>query len=109
MRTIFWLVVLGAVFLSGAYVDHTYGWPFRLLALSSPVPLPAGVSSNSTANVAPLPLYSRAQGAQDPPRADTAAGARLDMQRCVNTMIERREPEAEARQVCQKIITGIGG
>ena len=106
MRAVYLLTVLLVAFLVGGYVDHTYDWPFGLLSAYSPVPMPAGLGTTSTA---PLPNYSQAQGAQDPPRSDVAAGSRVDMQRCINTMIQRREPENEARQVCQKIITGIGG
>ena len=107
MRAVYMLTVLLIVFLVGGYVDHTYDWPFGLFDNRSAVPLPAGASSGGS--TAPLPTYSRAQGAQDPPRAEAAAGASVDMQRCINTMIQRREPEQEARQVCQKIITGISG
>ncbi len=101
MRAILLLVGLVVVFLVGGYVDHVYGWPFSLLDASpSSVPMPAGVAP---------PLYSRAQGAEDAPRNDVPQGGRVDMQRCIATMVDRREPEQEARQVCQKIISGIGG
>lgn len=104
MRAVSVLIGLLIAFLVGGYVDHTSGWPFRLLDNQFfPVPLPAGAST------APLPNYSSAQGAQDPPRDDIPAGTRVDFQRCVNTMMQRREPESEARQVCQKIISGISG
>ena len=107
MRAVLVLLGLVIVFLAGGYVDHVYDWPFGLLLGSSYVPLPAGVGG--TAGTTALPEYSRAQGAQDPPRAETTAGSSTDMQRCINTMIQRREPEQEARTVCNKIITGIGG
>ena len=108
MRAIYMLIVVLIAFLVGGYVDHTYDWPFGLLASRfSAVPLPAGASYGTSA--VPLPTYSRAQGAQDPPRNDVPAGTRVDMQRCVDTMVQRREPEPEARQVCQKIISGISG
>jgi hypothetical protein len=38
-----------------------------------------------------------------------AAGRTTDLQRCINTMILRRESPQEAQTVCQKIISGIGG
>ena len=108
MRAVYMLSVLLIAFLAGGYIDHTYDWPFGLLdSQSSAVPLPAGASYGG--RTAPLPNYSRAQGAQDPPRNDVPAGATVDMQRCIDTMIQRREPEQEARQVCQKILTGISG
>ncbi len=103
MRAVYLLAGLLIAFLVGGYVDHTYDWPFGLLDRRSAPPLPAA------AGATPLPTYSRAQGAQDPPRADVPEGARVDMQRCVDTMIQRREPDQEAHTVCQKIISGISG
>ncbi len=104
MRAVYMLTLVLIAFLAGGYVDHTYDWPFGLLGTgSSAVPLPAAAST------APLPSYSRAQGAQDPPRNDVPAGGGVDMQRCIDTMLQRREPEVEARQVCQKIMAGISG
>ena len=105
MRAIYLLSGLLIAFLLGGYVDHAYDWPWATLDTSFGR---AGHGGSSTSAV-PLPSYSRAQGAEDPPRNDVPAGASTDMQRCISTMIQRREPEQEARQVCQKIITGIGG
>ena len=103
MRAVYLLTGLLIAFLVGGYVDHTYDWPFGLLYTLSSPPLPAG------AGTAPLPTYSRAQGAQDPPRSDVPEGSRVDMQRCIDTMVQRRESDQEARTVCQKIISGISG
>ena len=108
MRAVYFLAALVVVFLLGSFVEHTYDWPFGYLegpwfTGSSAPPLPS--SNVSTA----IPRYSNARGAEDAPRDDVAAGAKTDMQRCINTMVMRRESETEARTVCQKIITGIGG
>ncbi len=106
MRALLVMLGLVIVFLLGGYVDYAYDWPFGALLGSSyaAVPLPAGAGG-----MASQPYYSRAQGAQDPPRSETTAGRGADMQRCIDTMIQRREAEQEARTVCNKIITGIGG
>jgi hypothetical protein len=106
MRAVYLFLGLVMAFLLGAYVEHTFAAPFGYLdeswfATRSAPSLP----NASTA----IPRYSNARGAEDAPRDDVAAGGKTDFQRCVNTMVMRREPETEARTVCQKIISGIGG
>jgi hypothetical protein len=107
MRAVYLIAGLIVAFLLGAFVEHTFDAPFGYLdgpwfaSTSAPAPLPGA----STA----VPRYSNARGAEDAPRNDVASGAKTDFERCVNTMVMRREPEAEARTVCQKIISGIGG
>ena len=112
MRPLIAVAVIVVAFLLGAFVEHTYDAPFGL-ALASftrvsssepPVP-PVPPQTGSTA----VPHYSNVRGLEDAPRNDIPQGANTDFQRCVNTMILRREPEAEARTVCQKIISGISG
>ena len=108
MRAIYLIAGLLVAFLLGAYVEHSFDAPFGYLSgpwfasRSAPPPLP---DNGNTA----IPRYSNARGAEDAPRDDVAAGGKTDFQRCVNTMVMRRESETEAKTVCQKIITGIGG
>ncbi len=108
MRVLY--VFLGAVvvFLLGGFVEHSYGWPYDAVEALIAPPLPAASAASGPGNTS-VPYYSRAQGAQDAPRNDVAAGATTDMQKCINTMVMRKEPLDEARTVCKKIITGIGG
>jgi hypothetical protein len=108
MRALAVIVGLLIAFLVGGYVDHAYDWPFGMVDMVAGAPFAAGGQTPGNASAA-IPTYSRAQGAQDAPRADVAAGRTTDMQRCVNTMILRRESPQEAQTVCQKIISGIGG
>ena len=107
MRAVYFLAALVIVFLLGAYAEQTYGFPFGFFARPIMAVGPA-VSPVDNGNTA-IPRYSNARGAEDAPRADVPQGSRTDFQRCVNTMVMRREPESEARTVCQKIISGIGG
>ena len=109
MRPVFALAALVVAFLLGAFVEHSFDAPFGMalgsftrLSSSQP-PLPP-----DTGNTA-VPHYSNVRGLEDAPRNDIPQGATTDFQRCVNTMILRREPESEARTVCQKIISGISG
>jgi hypothetical protein len=108
MRALAVVVGLLIAFLVGGYVDHAYDWPFGMLDMVAAAPFPAGGQASGSASTA-IPTYSRAQGAQDAPRNDVAAGRTTDLQRCINTMILRRESPQEAQTVCQKIISGIGG
>ena len=120
MRAAYFIAALAVAFLLGGFVEHTYGFPFgaTFRTVASP-PLPAAPAGTPTAAEAPppppasastaVPHYSDVRGLQDAPRSDTPEGATTDFQRCVNTMILRREKEAEARTVCQKIISGISG
>lgn len=107
MRAVYLIAALVVAFLLGAFVEHSFDAPFGLLdsrftaAVAVPPPLPLGNTA--------VPTYSNARGAEDAPRNDVAQGGRTDFQRCVNTMVLRRESETEARTVCQKIISGIGG
>ncbi len=101
-------IIAGAlvIFLLGAFVEHMFDAPFglidgRMTASNAPPPPPLGNTA--------IPRYSNARGAEDAPRNDVAAGAKTDFEKCVNTMVLRRESQVEARTVCQKIITGIGG
>ena len=108
MRAVSLLVAIVIAFLLGAFVEHTFDAPFGALNFAL---LRNGFGSAppaETGNTA-VPHYSDVRGIEDAPRADVAQGPRTDFQRCVNTMVLRREPEAEARTVCQKIISGIGG
>lgn len=107
MRALTVIAGLLVMFLVGGWVDHNYDWPWGLLdpyAGPSAAPAAAMVPGNTY-----VPSYSKAQGLQDAPRADTPQGGATDYQRCVNTMVLRKESEAEAKQVCAKIIKGIGG
>ncbi len=109
MRPALAVAVILVAFLLGAFVEHTIDVPFGLLLgsgtrLSSSAP-PLPPTTGTTA----VPHYSNVRGIEDAPRNDIPQGATTDFQRCVNTMILRREPEAEARTVCQKIIAGISG
>ncbi len=107
MRAVYLIAAVLVAFLLGAYVEHTFDAPFGYLsgpwvASRSAPPLP---DNGNTA----IPRYSNARGAEDAPRNDVAEGSKTDFQRCVNTMVMRRESETEAKTVCQKIISGIGG
>lgn len=104
MRPVYLIAGVVVAFLFGAFVEYRFDLPFGLLdgrsiRLSTIAPPPLGNTK--------VPVYSNARGAEDAPRNDTPQGARTDFVRCVNTMMLRREPEKEARLVCQKIITGI--
>ena len=109
MRAVYVIAALVVAFLFGAFVEHVTGAPFGLVGTlgfrttAGTPPLPAETASTA------IPHTSDDQGLQDAPRNDTPQGARTDFERCVNTMILRREKEAEARTVCQKIISGISG
>jgi hypothetical protein len=48
------------------------------------------------------------QGAQDPARSEYLEGWSMDMPKCMATLLARQEKEAEARQVCVKILTDLG-
>ncbi len=109
MRAAYVVAALVVAYLLGAFFEHAYDVPFGLVdkrgqiasAIAPAPPLPAGNTA--------VPRYSSVRGLEDAPRSDMAEGSRTDFQRCVNTMVLRREPETEARTVCQKIISGIGG
>ena len=110
MRAVVIVLGLVAIFIGGAFVEYRFDWPIgwvgTFLASAPPTAsAPAGPSLATTA----VPRYSSARGAEDAPRNDTPQGAAIDLQRCINTMVLRRESEKEARTVCQKIIAGIGG
>ena len=108
MRALYLFAGLLVAFLLGAFVEHSFDAPFGALDVAltrTTTPAPAATDTASTA----VPKYSDVRGLEDAPRADVAQGGKTDFQRCVNTMILRREPESEARTVCQKIISGIGG
>ena len=109
MRPAFAVAAILVAFLLGAFVEHTFDAPFGL-ALGSVTRLSSSAPSlpPQTGNTA-VPHYSNVRGVEDAPRNDIPQGAATDFQRCVNTMILRREPESEARTVCQKIIAGISG
>jgi hypothetical protein len=109
MRALLIVAGLLVAFLIGGYVDHAYDWPFGLLDAPSATAMTARPPMPSDNTSTAIPTYSRAQGAQDAPRNDVPAGATTDLQRCINTMILRRESPQEAKTVCQKIIAGIGG
>ena len=107
MRAVYLIAGLLVAFLLGGFVEHTYDWPFGYLDgpwFASNPPTPAPTTGNTD-----VPRYSNVRGLQDAPRADVPQGGATDFERCVKTMILRREPESEARTVCRKIITGIGG
>ncbi len=109
MRAVYIFIAVLVAFFVGGFVEHRLGVPFGRIdspalptsAALPPVPTESGVTA--------VPRGSNVRGLEDAQRSDTPQGARTDFQRCVNTMILRREPEAEARQVCQKIISGISG
>ncbi len=108
MRALYVIAALAVAFLLGAFVEHVTGAPFGLVATAmvhtgTAPPLPADTASTA------IPHHSNDQGLQDAPRNDIPQGAQTDFDRCVNTMILRREKESEARTVCQKIISGISG
>ena len=109
MRAVYVVAALVVAFLLGAFVEHSYDSPFGLMGRpgqrwgSAPAASPA-VSDNTA-----VPKYSNIRGLEDAPRSDIPQGAKTDFERCVNTMILRREPETEARTVCRKIIAGISG
>ena len=48
------------------------------------------------------------QGAQDPARSEYLEGWSKDMPKCMATLLARRMVEAEANQVCVKILTDLG-
>ena len=107
-RAIAGLVGLSVVsFLAGGLADDRYGFPFGWLENLGPVysrytPLPGPGQS------AYVPWYSNARGGEDAPRAEIRAGRTIDMKRCVTTMMMRQESQAEANQVCGKIVSGLG-
>ena len=103
MRPLTLVAALLGTFLLGGFVEYMVGVPFGM-ALRMAASLNA-----SAADSAAVPRFSTIRGLQDAPRSETPLGARTDYQRCVSTMVLRRESEAEAQQVCRKIITGIGG
>lgn len=105
-RSIVGLLALVAVsFLAGGFVDDRWGVPFGLLTTSG-----NGYARLTTlpGQSADVPRYSFAQGVQDAPRAEVKAGRVIDMKRCVTTMTMRNESPAEAQQVCDKIVSGMG-
>ena len=85
--------------------DRPFGWVGSMLA--APVPTAGMASAPQPTTV--VPRYSNARGAEDAPRADTPQGGEVDLERCINTMVLRRESRAEAMTVCKKIIGGISG
>ena len=110
MRIVYLIAGSVIVFLLGGYVDHQYDWPFGPLDAYFAPPLPSAAAGIGPGNAsAYVPSYSRAQGAQDAPRNDIAAGGSVDLKRCVATMVLRKESESEAKTVCEKIVNGIGG
>lgn len=48
------------------------------------------------------------QGAQDPARSEILEGRSRDMRKCMATLTARRESDQEAREVCNKILSGLG-
>jgi hypothetical protein len=108
MRALSMLAGLIVAFFLGAFIEHTYDAPIGYLtgpwfaARTSPT-APADTGNTY------VPPGMNARGVEDAPRADVPQGPQTDFERCVKTMVMRREPEAEARTVCRKIINGISG
>jgi hypothetical protein len=121
------IIVLVGVYLAGAYVEYSSGFPFAVLFDTAPVapprtpppsrnaPVPSGPVSSVPSAIIPqssttrtdVPIVSRAQGAQDAARADVPMGEAADLQRCYDTMIARKLIPTEAKTVCAKLIGGI--
>ncbi len=103
-------IVVGLVlaFIAGCFVEHAFEWPIGWVdTMLTTAPVTSTLASAPPTTV--IPRYSSARGAEDAPRNDTPQGSATDLQRCINTMVLRRESETEARTVCRKIIAGIGG
>jgi hypothetical protein len=121
------IIVLVGVYVVGAYVEYSSGFPFTVMFDRGPVapprtpppsrnaPVPAGPVSSVPSSIIPqssttrsdVPIVSRAQGAQDAARADVPMGETIDLQRCYDTMIARKLIPSEAKTVCAKLIGGI--
>ncbi len=121
------VLVLVGIYLVGAYVEYSSGFPFALVfdqgpvapprtpppSRNSPVPsgpvssVPSAIIPQSSATRSDVPIVSRAQGAQDAARADVPMGETIDLQRCYDTMIARKLIPTEAKTVCAKLIGGI--
>jgi hypothetical protein len=126
------IIVVVGIYLAGAYVEYSSGFPFVVLFNPAPVapprtpplarnapvpaaPVPAAPVSSVPSTIVPpssatrtdVPIVSRAQGAQDAARADVPMGEATDLQRCYDTMIARKLKADEAKTVCAKLIGGI--
>jgi hypothetical protein len=110
------------VFVLGSFVEYETGFPFAPASDNAPMALvrPGALSGTApnpdsgTPSPGPdarvrtdVPIVSTAQGAQDAARADVPMGSTIDLQRCYATMVARTLSDAEAKQVCGKLIGGI--
>lgn len=99
------LAVVIVAFLAGGFADDRWGFPFGLITTTGNG---YAHSVSQPGQSAYVPWYSSAQGGQDAPRAEVRAGRVTDLKRCITTMTMRNESPAEAKQVCEKIVTGLG-